>query len=93
MAREDTECGVLKSGYAEGSRYRVHFGSDGKLKLLDEVRSPWLSWARTLVKHHIPIVPVTFVRRVCGGIDFTDRDRQASTDRRPGLLWSARLTT
>jgi hypothetical protein len=69
MAREDTQCGVLKSGYADSSRYRVHFGTDSQLKLLDEVRSPWLGWARTLVKHHILIIPATFVRRAYRGVN------------------------
>jgi hypothetical protein len=68
MARKDTQCGVLKSGYAEGSCYRVHFGSDGQLELLDEVRSPWLSWARTLVRHHILIVAAIFVHGVYVGL-------------------------
>ena len=72
MARKDTQCGVLKSGYAESSCYRVHFGTDSQLKLLDEVRSPWLSWARTLVRHHILIVAAIFAHRVSVGVDSAD---------------------
>ena len=68
MARKDAQCGVLKSGYAESSCYRVHFGADGELELLDEVRSPWLSWARTLVRHHILIIAAIFADRVYVGV-------------------------
>lgn len=90
MARKDTQCGVLKSGYAESSCYRVHFGSDGQLKLLDEVRSPWLSWARTLVRHHILIVAAIFARRVYVGVySAADRGRRVPSACRRGRLPSA----
>ena len=89
MARKDTQCGVLKSGYAESSCYRVHFGTDGQLKLLDEVRSPWLSWARTLVRRHILIVAAIFAHRVFVGVDSAaDRDRRVLSACRRRLLHS-----